>query len=191
MKLLTQMRIGPVSPQKSAGLKRVFYFLMCSFFCFTGCAHSYDRTVAAVDRDRFMGTWYVVAGRFTFLETDVYNSVEKYTWNEALQQIDIDFSYHQGSPQGKLKKYPQTGWITNHTTNATWKISPFWPLKFTYLIIALDPDYQWCAIGVPNQKYIWIMSRDPHLARKKIQTILQEIHSLNYAVEDIVYVTHG
>lgn len=156
----------------------------------SGCAHSYDRTVAHVDRDRFMGVWYVMAGRFTFVEKDVYNSVEKYTWNEAKQHIDIDFSYNKGSFAGELKKYPQTGWIDNHETNATWKISPFWPLKFTYLVVALDPNYEWTAIGVPNQSYLWIMARSPSFSKAQVQQALDQVRALNYSVEDIVYVEH-
>ena len=154
------------------------------------CAHAYDRTVAHVDRDRFMGSWYVMAGRFTFLEKDVFNSVEKYTWNEAEQRIDIDFSYRKGSLTGELKKYPQKGFIQNHETNATWKVSPFWPLKFTYLIIALDPDYEWTAIGVPNQHYLWIMAKSPMISKTKIREAIETVRSLNYSVEDIVYVEH-
>ena len=156
----------------------------------SGCAHSFDRTVPHVDLDRFMGTWFVMAGRFTFLEKDVYNSKEKYTWNEAKKQIDIDFSYNKGSFAGELKKYPQTGWIKNHETNATWKISPFWPLKFTYLIIALDPNYEWTAIGVLNQKYLWIMAKNPNFSKEKVKEAIEQVRALNYSVEDIVYVEH-
>ncbi len=156
-----------------------------------GCAHSYDRTVPHVDRNRFMGPWYVMAGRFTFLEKDVYNSVEAYTWNETKQQIDIDFSYNQGSFKGELKKYPQTGWIDNKETNARWTISPFWPLKFTYLIIALDPNYEWTAIGVPSQNYLWIMAKDPGISKAKIQEAIEYVRSINYSVKDIIYVEHG
>ncbi|MDH4468090.1 MAG: lipocalin family protein [Bacteriovoracaceae bacterium] len=155
-----------------------------------GCSHGYNRTVAHVDRDKFMRPWYVMAGRFTFLEKDVFNSVEKYTWNEEKQQIDIDFSYNQGSFTGKLKKYPQTGWIDNHETNATWTISPFWPLKFTYLIIAMDPNYEWTVIGVPSQNYLWIMASDPGISKVKLAEIIEHVKSINYSVKDIVYVEH-
>ena len=171
-------------------LCKMFLSLTSLSASLTGCAHSYNQTVNYVDRDRFMGAWYVMAGRFTFLEKDVYNSVEKYIWNEAKQQIDIDFSYNKGSFRGELKKYPQTGWIENHETNATWKVSPFWPLKFTYLIIALDPNYEWTAIGVPNQNYLWIMAKNPKITKAKIQEAIEYIRSLGYSVKNIVYVEH-
>ncbi len=156
----------------------------------TACAHSFTTTVPNVDRDRFMGAWYVQAGRFTALEKDVFNSVERYSWNEKEQQIDIDFSYNKGSFDGPLKKIPQTATIENKSTNATWKVSPMWPLKFTYLIIGLDNNYEWTAIGVPSQKYLWIMTRDPHFNKERIKTILDQLASKGYDTKEIEYVPH-
>jgi apolipoprotein D and lipocalin family protein len=155
------------------------------------CAHSYHPTVDYVDRDRFMGTWYVMAGRFTPLEKDVFNAIEKYTWNEEKERIDIDFSYNKGSLQGPLKKIPQKGWIVDHKTNATWKISPLWPLKFTYLVVALDPDYEWTAIGVPNKNYLWIMTRSKSFSKAQMKDVLDQLERVDYPTNDLVYVEHN
>ena len=65
------------------------------------------KTVDYVNRDKFMVSWYVQAGRFTPLEKNVTNAIEKYTWNENKQLIQIDFSYNKGSFDGPLKKIPQ------------------------------------------------------------------------------------
>ena len=157
----------------------------------TACAHKYTKTVTYVDRDRFMGKWYVQAGRFSFLEKDVYNSVEKYTWNDEKKRIDVDFSFNKGSLTGPLKKVPQKAWIENEKTNATWSVSPFWPLKFGYLILALDPNYEWTAIGVPNQSYLWIMSHNPDFPREQVQKILEELSAEGYNTKDIEYVSHS
>jgi apolipoprotein D and lipocalin family protein len=170
---------------KSLSLVGLFTTLMMS------CAHSYHPKVDYVDMDRFMGTWYVMAGRFTPLERDVFNAVEKYTWNEAKERIDIDFSYNKGSLTGPLKKLPQKGWIEDHKTNATWKISPMWPLKFTYLVVALDPDYEWTAIGVPNKNYLWIMTRSPKFNKDQFQDVLEQLEKVNYPTDNLTYVEHN
>lgn len=157
-----------------------------------GCSsHTYDKTVQKVDRDRFMGSWYVQAGRFTVFEKDAYNSVEVYTWNEKEKRIDIDFHFNQGKLDGPRKDIPQKAWIENEETNAHWKVQPIWPLRFNYLIIALDPNYEWTAIGVPDEKYLWVMSRDPHISRSKVDTILKELDGQGYSVKDIQYVEHS
>lgn len=155
----------------------------------TSCSAKYDKTVDHVDRDRFMGKWFVQAGRFTFLEKDVTNAVEAYTWSEKEERIDIDFHFNQKTFDGPLKSYPQKAWIVSEN-NARWKVQPFWPLKFSYLVIGLDPDYQWTAIGVPDEKYLWIMSRDPHFSRENIQRVLDQVESTGYDVTDVEFVPH-
>lgn len=155
----------------------------------TGCSVKYDKTVSYVDRDRFMGKWYVMAGRFTALEKDAVNSVEVYSWNKKEKRIDIDFSFNKGGPEGELKKYPQKAWIT-HKDNAHWEVQPFWPLRFDYLVIGLGTDYEWTAIGVPNKKYLWIMSRKPSFSREAIDQVLMSLKKKGYDTSDITYVDH-
>ena len=152
------------------------------------CTHSIPKTVDYIDKDKFMGTWYVIAGRFTFLESGQHNSVEKYTWNEAEQRIDIDFHYNKDSFDGKIKSIPQKGFIFNTKTNAHWKIQPIWPLKLDYLILLCDPDYKWTVIGVPSQKYLWIMAREKNLTDKELQSIVERLKKIPYNTNDIVKV---
>lgn len=152
---------------------------------------TYKKTVAKVERDRFMGSWYVMAGRFTVFEKDAFNAIEKYQWNQKEQRIDIKFEFNKGSLDGPKKKIPQKGWIVDQETNATWAIQPIWPLKFGYLIIALDTNYEWTAIGVPDEDYLWIMARDPSMSREKIDEIIELVRREGYNTEKIVYVEHS
>ena len=162
-----------------------------TFLSIGSCTHAHNyKTVDHLDRDRFMGSWYIQAGRFTPLEKEVTNGVETYTWNENKQRIDINFSYNKGDFSGPLKKIPQKGYIENTQSNAHWKVSPIWPLKFDYLVIALDPDYQWTAIGVPDQKYLWVMTRDPQFSKEHLEQVLKKIESNGYRVDNLTYVPH-
>ena len=164
------------------------------FVCmlFSGCSSTppYTKTASNVDLKRFMIPWYVQAGRFTVFEKDPYNSVETYAWNDKQQQIDIEFTYNQGGFDGPIKKMLQKGWVKDSTTNATWEVQPLWPLKFDYLIIALDKDYEWTVIGVPNQKFLWVMTKSPQFPREKVDQIIKDIAATGYSVEDIKYVQH-
>lgn len=147
-------------------------------------------TVEALEIPKFMGTWYVLAGRFTSFEKEVHNAVEVYTWNPDKQRIDIGFTYNQGSLTGPVKSIPQKGWIHNTKTNSHWKVSPFWPLKFDYLVIALAPDYSWTAIGVPDGDYLWIMARDWKSPDKAVSAALENLKSIGYPINDLVVVPH-
>jgi apolipoprotein D and lipocalin family protein len=146
----------------------------------------YNKTVDHVDIPKFMGTWYVWAGRTTFLEKGAHNSIEIYTWNEKKERIDIDFKFRKDSFDGPVKEIPQKAWIYNNETNAHWKVQPFWPLKLDYLVIALSPDYEWTAIGVPNTKYLWIMGRTPNVSDQQLSEITQKLDALGYPTENIL-----
>jgi apolipoprotein D and lipocalin family protein len=162
-------------------------------FLVVGCSTtgSTVKTVDKVEIQKFMGDWYVLAGRFTFLETDVHNGLEQYTWNEKEDRIDIAFNYNRGSLTGPKKSIPQKGWIYNKDTGAHWKVSPLWPFKFDYLVVALDPEYRWTAIGVPDQKYLWIMARDPKDPEPIIQEAVEQLKKAGYDTENLVRVPHG
>lgn len=148
------------------------------------------KTASYVDLPRFMGNWYVLAGRFTFLEKEVHNAVETYTWNEEKKRIDIGFTYNRGGFDGPVKSLPQKGWIYNEKTNSHWKVSPLWPLKLDYLVIAVSEDYSWTAIGVPNGKYLWIMARSPERADEIIAEAVKALDLKNYPSGDLVKVPH-
>lgn len=166
----------------------IFFISMIASACSTS---GYYKTVDSVDLPKFMGDWYVLAGRFTFLETGVNNAIERYKWNEKENRIDVDFTYNKGSLKGELKSIPQKAWIDDKTTNAHWKVSPFWPLKFDYLVIDLASDYSWTAIGVPSQKYLWIMSRSRKDAEATVQNAVKRLQEKGYNVENLVLVPHS
>lgn len=148
------------------------------------------KTVEKVEICKFMGDWFVLAGRFTFLEKDVHNGLERYTWNQDKERIDVSFTYNKGSMTGPKKSIPQTAWIFNQETKAHWKVSPFWPFKFDYLIVALDVNYRWTAIGVPDQKYLWIMARDWRNPESIIDEAVKQLNAIGYDTKNLVKVPH-
>ena len=168
--------------------------LLIGFLVLTSAACSTTeermKTVEKVEIEKFMGDWYVIAGRFTFLEVDVHNGIEKYTWNEVEKRIDVDFTYNKGAFTGPKKSIPQKAWIYNPETNAHWKVSPLWPFKFDYLVVALDENYRWTAIGVPGQKYLWIMARDCKNPELVISEALKKLETQGYDTQNLVRVPH-
>ncbi|MES2800919.1 MAG: lipocalin family protein [Bdellovibrionota bacterium] len=167
-------------------------FNLISVLFFTACASAprYEKTVAHVEIDKFMGKWYVMAGRFTMFEKDVFNGIETYTLNPQEKRIDISFTYNKKSFSGDEKSLPQKGWIYNTSTNSHWKVSPLWPLKFDYLIVDLASDYSWTVIGVPDQAYVWIMARDYTISKSKVDEIIKSMTEKGYNMKDIVFVPH-
>ncbi|MFL5784671.1 MAG: lipocalin family protein [Bacteriovoracaceae bacterium] len=168
---------------------RTFIIIIFSLLAFGCSSKKYDRTVTYIERDKFMGDWYVIAGRFTDKERDAHNAIESYTWNKEKERIDISFRFNKGGPTGPEEKYTMKGWIET-PDNAHWKVQPFWPIKFDYLMIAIANDYRWTAIGVPDEKYLWIMCRDPYFTKEEVAVVLQQLKKRGYDTSNITYVSH-
>ncbi len=165
---------------------KILIIILLTIFSSSCSSSSYEATVEHVDLNRFMKKWYVIAGRFTFLEKGAHNAIEKYEYNTQKKRIDISFSFNKDGFEGPLKDIPQKGWIENTQTNAYWTVSPFWPLKFDYLVIALEENYSWTAIGVPSGKYLWIMSDRWNWTDEEINQVLEKLSKIGYPVNDIV-----
>ncbi len=167
--------------------------LIYLFFSLTNCsANTMNKlqTVDYVDLNRFMGDWYVIANIPTWLEKGAHNALEQYYWNED-GYIDVTFSFNKDSFSGKKKRLTQKAFIYNSTTNAEWRIQPFWPLKLPYLVIDLDEDYQYTVIGYPSRKFLWIMSRSKNLDKETLRIIYDNLEAQGYDASMIQKVPHS
>lgn len=153
-------------------------------------AAPYTTTAPFVDLRRFLGIWYIIAGRTTVYERDAHNTVESYHWNCKKNRIEIVTDWRMKSFIGKAKRLRQQGSVTDSKTNARWKVRSFWPMSWEYLILDLAADYSWAAIGVPNQKYLWIMAQEPEMSDTQLGKILTLIGQKGYATEKVMRVPH-
>ena len=55
----------------------------------------------------------------------------------------------------------------------------------TSLIIDLADDYSYTVIGVPNLKYVWIMSRKPELSDETYKSILEKLQNFGFDLSKI------
>ena len=53
-------------------------------------------------------------------------------------------------------------------------------ISVKYLILDLDPNYQWVVVGHPSRKYGWIMARSKMLAEPIYSGILQRLAAQGY-----------
>merc|ERR1711939_623161 len=72
-----------------------------------------------------------------------------------------------------------------------WKASPVWPIKLDYIIMDLDPDYNWVVVGHPSRAYFWIMSRSTSLPQAVLDAKVQLAKDNGFDVSKMEYPTHG
>jgi len=139
----------------------------------------YDmKTVEKVDIDQFMGDWYVIGIIPNFIEKHAVNGIESYQLLDN-DRVKIDYRFTD-TRTGKVKHMQPKGWIHNKESNSEWRVQFLWPVKFPYLIIDLAEDYSYTVIGVPNKKFVWIMSRKSGIPDETYQEILKNLAKIGY-----------
>jgi apolipoprotein D and lipocalin family protein len=147
-----------------------------------GCASVKEplRTVPHVDLPRYMGDWYVIANIPYFAEKDCFDSIESYAVRPD-GDIDNWFTCRKKSFDAPLeRKATALATVKDKTSNAVWSVRFFKVIAVKYLILDLDPNYQWVVVGHPSRKYGWIMSRAKTLDAKTYQAVLDRLAGQGY-----------
>lgn len=140
--------------------------------------------VDAVDLDRFMGDWYVIANIPTFIETDAYNPVETYRLNID-GTVATTFAFNKGKFSGERKEYNPKGFVVEDTGNAVWGMQFIWPFKADYRIVYLDDDYEQTIIGRNARDYVWVMARTPQISDADYSELISVVESLGYELTNL------
>ncbi|MCC5843732.1 MAG: lipocalin family protein [Verrucomicrobia bacterium] len=157
----------------------------------SGCASMKPiRTAEAVDLDRFMGDWYVMANIPTFLERDAWNALEHYELRED-GVILTTFTFNKGGPEGPLKEYHPKGFVRDTESNAVWGMQFIWPFRAEFIIVHVDEDYSETIIGRRKRDYVWIMARDVNLPGEDLDRLIQIAVDEGYDRDKIQRVPHS
>jgi apolipoprotein D and lipocalin family protein len=127
-----------------------------------------------------MGDWYVIANIPYFAEKGCFDSVESYALRED-GNIDNWFTCRKGSFDAPLeRKGTALAVVKDKDSNAVWRIRFFKIISVQYLILDLDPNYQWVAVGHPSRRYGWVMGRSKTMPGLTYRQILQRLQSQGY-----------
>jgi len=122
-------------------------------------------TVAQVDLDRLLGTWFEVA-RLPNLEADG-------PWQRS---VDVTATYAK-RPDGRItvQTAASNAKAGMRRTEVNGTVHPADPsgskliLRFFKVIrgdlwvIGLDPEYRWALMGTPSRRRLWLIARDPRI----------------------------
>jgi apolipoprotein D and lipocalin family protein len=156
--------------------------LLATLLATSGCTSMQQpmQTVPHVDLPRYMGDWYVIANIPYFAEKGCVDSIESYALRPD-GKIDNWFTCREKSFDAPMKrKATAVATVKDTTTNASWVVRFFKIISVKYLILDLDPNYQWVAVGHPSRNYGWIMSRSKSLPDRTYQQILGDLKTQGY-----------
>jgi apolipoprotein D and lipocalin family protein len=136
-------------------------------------------TVAAVDLQRFMGPWFVLAHIPASSEKNAYNGVESYALRED-GKVATTYVFRKGGFDGKLETMTPVARVVDKDTQATWGMQFIWPIEAEYLITYLDADYSATIIARTKRDYAWIMARTPELPEERLKALEAELARQGY-----------
>ncbi|WP_270937877.1 lipocalin family protein [Falsiroseomonas oryzae] len=125
------------------------------------------QTVAAVDLQRYLGTWYEIArfpnsfqdgrGRRCVETTATYTLRPDGQVGVTNRCLDAADNNREAVAEGRA-------YAVEGSNNARLRVTFFWPFYGDYWVIGLEPTYRWAVVGSPGRDYLWILSRTPGMS---------------------------
>jgi len=155
--------------------------------------HSPLPTVASLDLQRYLGTWYEID------RLPMRHEPEDATDISAHYSLDDDGSVrvrnrciHKGELQEAIGRATPVD-----ASNSRLEVS-FLPeglrwIPFTkgdYWVIVLDPDYSAAMVGSPDRKYLWLLSRQPEMDATIRDHYIARARQLGFDVDQLIHTPH-
>lgn len=123
-------------------------------------------TVAKVDLDRYLGTWFEVArlpnpeedgfGRRCVDVTATYARRRDGRVDVLNVAYDANRAMRRSSVHGSARAVDASG--------AKLVVTFFHLFGGDYWVLGLDPEYRWALVGTPGRRRLWLLARTPRLA---------------------------
>ncbi|MFH1825848.1 MAG: lipocalin family protein [bacterium] len=133
-----------------------------------------------VDLEKYLGSWYEIVRIPNWFEKDLVGVTATYSLKEN-GEIEVKNQGFIKTLDGEKKIAIGRAWIPDQNKTGRLKVSFFGPFAGDYIIIELDPDYQYALVG-SSQDLLWILSRTPQLDEAIYQNLLSRASSLGYDI---------
>lgn len=164
-----------------------FRMLMLSLVLFiAACAYSSNRkeidrsTVKSVNLKDFMGKWYEIARFDHRFERGMTDVTATYRLLKDGKIEVINRGMRDGKPAEAIGKAKTTD------TPGQLRVSFFWEFYSDYNILAMGRHGEWALIGSKSPKYLWILSRTPHIDSSTLDYIIMLAQARGYDTEKLI-----
>ena len=151
-------------------------------------------TVSNFNLERYLGTWYEIARLpMKYQPEDSTDISAVYSLNEdgkvRVQNRCLDENQQLDESIGEASIVD----AENAKLEVSFLPEGFRWIPFTkgdYWVLKLDSNYQTALVGEPNQKYLWILHRQPTLDEATKQEYLNYAQSIGYDLTDLIHTVH-
>ena len=155
--------------------------------------HSPLPTVASLDLQRYLGSWYEID------RLPMRHEPEDATDISAHYSLDDDGSVrvrnrciHKGELQEAIGRATPVD-ASNSRLEVSFLPAGLRWIPFTkgdYWVIALDPDYSAAMVGSPDRKYLWLLSRQPEMDATIRDHYIARARQLGFDVDQLIHTPH-
>ncbi|MCL9808739.1 lipocalin family protein [Flavobacterium luminosum] len=144
--------------------------------------------VQSFDKERYLGKWYEMARLDFKYERDLSNTTAFYSLNED-GTIKVDNKGYHTKKETWTQAIGKAKFVGAEHVGML-KVSFFGPFYSGYNVIAIDENYQYALVAGKNLKYLWILSRKPHLPEAIKEHYLKIADSIGFTTADLLWVKH-
>ncbi|WP_231427335.1 MULTISPECIES: lipocalin family protein [Pedobacter] len=147
-----------------------------------------NRPIENIDYKAFEGKWYSLYSIPTLMDKNWKQTTETYTLKDD-DHFDVLTTYHKdGKPEEKT--ITSKLFFDEEKPDGDMKAQFLWPFKVGYWIIEIDADYSYVVVGHPDEKYLFIMAREPKMEADLLVDIIERCREKGYDVSELVSQEH-
>ena len=142
--------------------------------------------VPHVELKKYSGKWYEIAHLPARFQEGCNDTTATYTLSED-GSISV---LNECRRNGKAKQAKGKAKVVDKNSGAKLKVTFFWPFYGDYWIMKLGNDYEYAVVGTPNRKYLWILSRTPHMDAELFSQLTESAKSQGFDVQSLIKTSH-
>lgn len=138
---------------------------------------------------QYLGDWYEIARLDHSFERGLTQISANYSLREdgGVRVLNKGFSIEKQ----EWKTAEGKAYFVEDSNTAHLKVSFFGPFYGTYVVFALDADYQFAFVTSYNKDYLWFLSRTPEVSDDMKIKFLQTAHAKGFDVDELIWVDQG
>ena len=154
----------------------------------SGCAASTSDipAVTGFEPERYLGTWYEIARLPHRFERDLDFVRAEYSRNPDGSVRVVNSGVRDGEARTAVGRAVPKDPAAQPPTGEL-RVSFFRPFYADYRIVELDPEYRYAVVTGSTRDYLWILSREPAMAKPQLSAILDRLEKLGFAVDKLEF----
>ena len=170
--------------RRALGLRRLGLFAVLFAATAVQAATPTPEPRKGIDPNRYLGRWYEIARVPNKLQDRCEGATSDWTRGSG-GEYDVVQTCHIDSPRGPAKVWRGAGRLI---APAKIRIGFFGGLvQKDYWIVDRGDDYSWSIMGMPNARYVWLMSRRAVLSPAQKSALVARARALGYDTNSLVY----